>query len=153
MKPISNNIKPLIIFSVSFTLSFVCSAEFSNTNQQIIQSNALPNPWVSLLRVLGATILVVGLLFLFAWIIKRWNKFSFITGKVQKLRLIESCCVGKNCFVSVVTYQNHKMILGITPSSISLLLQLPDQNGQLKENEEPNFKNTLNKAFQNTDNK
>jgi flagellar biogenesis protein FliO len=45
------------------------------------------------------------------------------------------------------------MILGITPSSISLLLQLPDQNGQLKENEEPNFKNTLNKAFQNTDNK
>lgn len=96
----------------------------SLTNWNGIES-PLPGAGVSVLRVIGALILVLGLFGLAIWLIRNSQRLGFRLGPQPKLRVLEARSLSYRHSMYVVAYEQQRFLVGTSPGDISLLSELP----------------------------
>lgn len=74
------------------------------------------------LKALSALILVIGLIFVIAWLAKRYLKFlPQIPGKDNVIQVISARSLGPRRSVYLLQVEGHKLLVGSTESGITLL--------------------------------
>lgn len=87
---------------------------------------SLPDTGTALFRVLGALMLVFGLLFGGVWLMKNWQRFALRKGRAPRLRLLETQSLGGRQGVFVISYEQQRFLVAASPTGVSLLSHLPD---------------------------
>lgn len=85
----------------------------------------LPSAAPSLLRVLGALSLVLGLFLTGAWLLRNGRIFALRRGKATRLQVLESRSLGGKHGLFVVGYEDQRFLLGSSPAGIQMLSHLP----------------------------
>jgi flagellar biogenesis protein FliO len=86
----------------------------------------LPGVGPSLLRVLGALALVIGIFLGGVWLFRNWQRLIRAPGHTPKLNIIETRPLGGRQTLYVVGYEQERFLLASSPSGVSLLTHLPD---------------------------
>ena len=110
-----------------------CSSNAASTNlfSSSLNSSTLPDAGPSLLRVLGALALVLGLFLGGVWLIRNGRFSVFNQGRKQRLNVLETRSLGGRQALYVVAYGQERFLIGSTPAGINLLSHLaPPQEGE-----------------------
>jgi flagellar biogenesis protein FliO len=102
----------------------VCSAQTTNT----LPAAALPAPsmTLSLLRVMGALALVLGLFLGGVWLFRNWQRLAIRNGAAPKLNILEVRSLGQRHAIYVVGYEQQRMLLASSPNGVTMLTHLPE---------------------------
>jgi flagellar biogenesis protein FliO len=84
------------------------------------------DPLSTLIQVIGALVLVVSIFLVGAWFFKRSRLFSFYQGGPVQLKILESRSLGYRNSILVVGYCQHRFLVAVTSTGVSLLSPLPD---------------------------
>jgi flagellar biosynthetic protein FliO len=87
--------------------------------------SSLPDTGLSVLRVMGALILVLGLFGLAVWFLRRTQKLGFRLGPTPQLRVLETRSLSYRHSLYVIAYDNQRFLVGASPGALSLLSELP----------------------------
>ena len=87
---------------------------------------ALPDVGPSVLRVLGALALVIGIFLGGVWLFRNWQRLALQRGHQPKLSIIETRALGGRQALYVVGYEQGRFLIASTPAGVSLLSHLPD---------------------------
>jgi flagellar biogenesis protein FliO len=111
----------------------VLAAVTLNVRGAVLETNALPSfqqasgdPLKALIQVIGALVLVVAIVLVGAWFFKRSRLFAFYQGGPAQLKILESRSLGYRNSLLVVGYCQHRFLVAVTTSGVSLLSPLPD---------------------------
>jgi len=83
-----------------------------------------PDIGVSLLRVLGALALVLGIFLAGVWLFRNWQRFAVRRGRAPKLNILESRSLGGRQAIYVVAYEQERFLLSSSPSGVNFLTPL-----------------------------
>lgn len=86
----------------------------------------LPDTGVSVLRVLGALILVLAIFFGGVWLFKNSQRALGRSKGGSQLHVLEVKSLGNRQAVYVVGYGRQRMLIGSSPTGICLVSQLPE---------------------------
>lgn len=86
---------------------------------------ALPDTSVSVIRVFGGLIFVLGLFGVGIWMVRRAQQLGFKLGAVPRLRVLETRSLSYRHSLHVVAYDQQKFLIGTSPGTITLLSELP----------------------------
>jgi flagellar biogenesis protein FliO len=116
-----------ISFLVLLLAALNCSAETTNSlaEQPLTLSTSLSNTGPSLLRVLGALAIVLGVFLGGVWLFRNGRMFAFRRGGAPRLNVLESRSLGGRQALYVVGYDQERFLLAATPAGINLLSHLP----------------------------
>lgn len=83
----------------------------------------LPDPGVgSALKVAAAFCLVMALLLLLYYLMRKFNLASMVNGSRKgNLEIVERLAIGPHQYLAVVKYKERELVLGITQDRITLL--------------------------------
>jgi flagellar biogenesis protein FliO len=109
-----------------------CSAETLSTSL----SPSLPDAAPSLVRVLGALALVIGLFLGGVWLFRNWQRLGVRRGSGPKLNVLEARSLGGRQSIYVIAYEQERFLLSATPAGIHLLSHLP-ASAEVAERVEP----------------
>ena len=104
------------------------AANGTNTLSGSFSSPSLPDAGPSLLRVLGALALVLGLFLGGAWLVRNGRFPLFGQGRSSRLNLLETRSLGGRQALHVVAYGQERFLIGSTPAGINLLSHLAAQS-------------------------
>ena len=99
---------------------------FADTNSAPVTAPPFPEASVSLIRVMGALALVLGLFLGGAWLFKNWQRLAVARGKQPKLNVLETRSLGARQAVFVVGYEKQRFLVATSPGGVNLLSHLPD---------------------------
>jgi flagellar biosynthetic protein FliO len=122
-------------FAILLVATLSVCAETTNTASTLLPPSlpSLPNPGPSLLRVLGALAIVLGLFLGVVWLFRNGRSLAFRRGRAPRLSVVESRSLGGRHAIYVVAYEQQRFLLGSSPAGINLLSHLPaaseDQDG------------------------
>jgi len=85
---------------------------------------ALPDPSISLIRVLGALALVIGLFLGGVWVIRNWQRVGGQRGHAAKLSVLETRSLGNRHVIYVVGYERERFLIASSPGNVNLLSHL-----------------------------
>ena len=129
----------VVVLTVLFLGGFTTLAETAASTNLITPNlnasnlpTALPDTGASVLRVVGALILVVGIFLGGVWLFRNWQRFTVQKGARPRLNVLEAKSIGQRQSLLVVGYQQQRMLVAATPAGITLLSHLPAE-----ENVEP----------------
>jgi flagellar biogenesis protein FliO len=88
-------------------------------------SSTLPDMGSSLLRVVGAMVLVVAVFLAGVWLFKNWQRLTMRRGATPKLSVIEVRSLGQRQAIYVVGYEQQRMLLASSSAGVTLLSHLP----------------------------
>lgn len=88
---------------------------------------ALPDTGASVLRVLGALVLVISLFLGGVWLFRNWQRFAVRKGRAPRLNVLEVKSLGQRQAIYVVGYQQQRILLASSPAGITLLTHLPEE--------------------------
>ncbi len=101
----------------------------------------------SMLQVVLALGLVLGLIVLAAWLVRHFSLLPRQAGGV--MRVVSGVMIGQRERVVVVEIRDQWLVLGVTPQSINLLSNMPKPEGaELDEVQPTAFANRLARALQ-----
>ncbi|KAB1509902.1 flagellar biosynthetic protein FliO [Photobacterium damselae] len=80
-------------------------------------------PDLNIATTLASLLLVIGLIFLLAWLVKRMRVTGF-KGRQQELQIISQLAVGTKERIALVQVGQEQVLVGITAHNISLLTKL-----------------------------
>jgi flagellar biogenesis protein FliO len=86
---------------------------------------ALPDTGLSLIRVLGALALVIGLFLGGAWMVRNWQRVGGQRGRGPKLNVLETRSLGGRQAIYVVGYERERFLIASSPAGVNLLSHLP----------------------------
>jgi flagellar biogenesis protein FliO len=86
----------------------------------------LPEAVPSLLRVLGALGVVLGIFLGGVWLYRNWQRLALPRGGRPKLNIIETRPLGGRQALYVVGYEQGRFLIASSPAGVSLLSHLPD---------------------------
>jgi flagellar biogenesis protein FliO len=109
------------------------AAAHSVTNAPTV-SLALPDVGFSLVRILGALVLVLSLFLGGVWAFKNWQRLAVQKGPA-KLRIMEVRPLGNRQALYLVRCDQQRLLLAASPAGIHLLTHLPESVGP--DTEEP----------------
>ena len=104
------------------------SAFGESTNSTAPSFNpALPTPDVgmSLLRVMGALVLVLGIFLAGVWLFRNWQRLAVRRGRAPKLNVLEIRSLGGRQSIYVVGYEQERFLLASSPAGVNFLTHLP----------------------------
>lgn len=84
---------------------------------------------MSVAQMLAALVFVLCVLFSLAWILRRLQQPG-VGGREKYLQVVDSINLGLKEKLVVVQVGKQKILLGVTPSTVSKIQQLPDQSEQ-----------------------
>jgi len=108
----------------------------------------------SLFRVLGALALVFAVFFGGLWLFRNWQRALVHKGRAPKLDVLEVKSLGQRHALYVVAYERQRMLVASSPSGITMLTTLPDdETDAARESEsgnghKPGFADALRLALQ-----
>ena len=112
-----------------FIFFFTLSAEAQTTNSAAAASfnPALSTPDVgtSLLRVMGALVLVLGIFLAGVWLFRNWQRLAVRRGRAPKLNVLEIRSLGGRQSIYVVGYEQERFLLASSPAGVNFLTHLP----------------------------
>jgi flagellar biogenesis protein FliO len=85
----------------------------------------LPNTGLSLLRVMGALALVLGLFLGGVWLFRNWQRFTLGRGRTPKLNIVEARPLGQRHALYVVGFEDQRFLVASSPAGVNLLSHLP----------------------------
>ena len=85
----------------------------------------LPDAGPSIIRVIGALALVLGIFFGGAWLYRNWQRLTIQRGRAPKLNVIETRPLGGKHALYVIGYEQERFLLSASPTGVSLLTHLP----------------------------
>jgi len=88
-----------------------------------------PDLGVSLLRVVGALVLVLGLFLGGVWIFRNWQRLTARRGATRKLDVMEVRPLGGRQAIYVVGYEQERFLLASSPAGVNFLTHLPSAAG------------------------
>ncbi|MFZ6658643.1 flagellar biosynthetic protein FliO [Undibacterium sp. TJN19] len=97
--------------------------------------NSVPSPSVGLLQIITGLMLVLGLVVVAAWLMKRLGPMT--TGNKIPVKIIGGINVGNRERVMVVEIADQWLILGVTANSINNLGSMPKQEDLLPHPAQP----------------
>lgn len=86
---------------------------------------SLPNPATSLLRVIGALALVIGIFLTGVWLFKNWRRLAVRRGRQPGLNILEARSLGGRHAIYVVGYEQERFLISSSPGGVNFLSQLP----------------------------
>ena len=87
----------------------------------------LPDAGASVIRVLGALVLVISIFLGGVWLFRNWQRLAVKKGRAPRLNVLEVKSLGQRQAIYVVGYQQQRMLLASSPAGISLVSHLPDE--------------------------
>jgi flagellar biogenesis protein FliO len=124
-----------------FILFFAMVASAQTTNTVFVEStnhvaqatNALtpltlpplPAAGPSIIRVIGALALVLGIFFGGVWLFRNWQRLTIQRGRAPKLNVIETRPLGGKHALYVIGYDQERFLLAASPTGVNLLTHLP----------------------------
>lgn len=111
----------LLFFSAARVMAETQPAAASVT----IPGSGLPDAGGSVLRVLGALILVIAIFFGGIWMFRNWQRLSLRKGGAPRLNVIEVRSLGQRHALYVVGYDQQRMLLASSPAGVTLVSHLP----------------------------
>ncbi len=138
-----------LVFAAAWTLAMRgYSATTSNTFSSSLSSPSLPDAGPSLLRVLGALALVLGLFLGGAWLVRNGRFTTLGRSRSARLNLLETRSLGARQAIYVVAYGQERFLIGSTPAGINLLSHLaPPQENENGLPEQPPANLSFSQAF------
>jgi flagellar biogenesis protein FliO len=110
-----------------FTAVFFAAENlFADTTNAPVTAPPFPEASVSLVRVVGALALVLGLFLGGAWLFKNWQRLGIQRGRQPKLNVFETRSLGARQAVFVVGYERQRFLVATSPAGVNLLSHLPD---------------------------
>jgi flagellar biogenesis protein FliO len=138
MKNLSIKIASLISSFVFLNSAF---AETTNSVAAYSFNPALSAPeiGVSLLRVMGALALVLGIFLAGVWMFRNWQRLAVQRGCAPKLNILEIRSLGGRQSIYVVGYERERFLLASSPASVNFLTHLPSasNDGETRTEEKP----------------
>lgn len=107
-----------------WVLLTVCGwgAELSETSEATL---ALPGVGLSVIRLLGAFVLVVALALGGVWLLRNWARLAPRSGIERTLKVLEVRMLGGRQSLVVVGYEDQRMLLAASPTGVAFLCRLP----------------------------
>lgn len=100
---------------------------FAQSTNLTVEATSLPDVSGSVVRVFGALALVLALFFGGVWFFKNWQRFGRFKSRPAKLGVLEARAMGNRHTLYVVGYQRQRMLVGTSPTGITLISHLPDE--------------------------
>jgi flagellar biogenesis protein FliO len=97
----------------------------TNTTSGLLSSPALPDAGPSLLRVLGALAVVLGLFLGSVWLFRNGPQIGFRRSRAARLQVLESRSLGGRHSLHVIAYERERFLVASAPGGINLLSSLP----------------------------
>ena len=113
------------LFSFFFPAGIGAFAESAASTSISGLPGALPDTGASVVRVLGALALVVGIFLGGVWLFRNWQRFTVQKGGGPRLNVLEVRSLGQRQSLYVVGYQQQRMLLAASPAGITLVSHLP----------------------------
>ncbi len=113
-----------------FLAAFEASGQPAVTNTVPALAGGLPDMGASVLRVVGALIVVVGIFLGGVWLFRNWQRLAVRRGGAPKLNVLEVRSLGQRQAIYVVAYQQQRMLLASSPAGIALLSHLPAEESE-----------------------
>lgn len=111
---------------VSLTTLLATTAFAADTNVPVkLDLPPLPAAGPSILRVLGALALVLGIFFGGVWLYRNWQRLTIQRGRAPRLNVIETRPLGGKHALYVIGYEQERFLLSASPTGVSLLTHLP----------------------------
>ena len=90
--------------------------------------------WSGYFEALAILCFALALLWVLLWLVKRHGKVGFLSGASPTLRIESRLALGPKKWVIVVRYMDRRLVLGLTDERISLLTEIPPENGPVEKN-------------------
>jgi flagellar biogenesis protein FliO len=97
----------------------------SQTTNAIAFNAPMPDVGLSLIRVLGALALVLGLFLGGVWMFRNWQRLTIHRGRAPKLNVVEVRSLGGRHALYVVAFEQERFLLSSSPTGVNLLSHLP----------------------------
>jgi flagellar biogenesis protein FliO len=108
---------------------FIATAAYAQTTNSLaptkLELPPLPDATPSIMRVIGALALVLGIFFGGAWLYRNWQRLTIQRGRSPKLNVIETRPLGGKHALYVIGYEQERFLLSASPTGVSLLTHLP----------------------------
>jgi len=105
-------------------------AQTTNLAVAPLVSPSLPEVGPSVLRILGALALVIGIFLGGVWLFRNWQRLALQRGHRPKLNIVETRPLGGRQALYVVGYEQGRFLIASSPSGVSLLSHLPDASAE-----------------------
>ena len=120
---------PIKVASLISSFAFLGSA-FAETTNVVAASSftpalSPPDIGTSLLRVMGALALVLGIFLAGVWLFRNWQRLAVQRGRAPKLHVLEIRSLGGRQSICVVGYEQERFLLASSPAGVSFLTHLP----------------------------
>lgn len=115
-----------IVCGLVITLFTVLHGFAQTTNSAPpLLSSSLPNAAPSVIRVMGALVLVIGVFLGGTWLFRNAQQLRFRRGRSPRLQILESRSLGGRHALFVVAYDQERLLVSSSPGGVSLLTHLP----------------------------
>lgn len=108
--------------------SFLCivssAAAQTASTAASMTAPALPDASISLIRVIGALALVIGLFLGGVWLFRNWQHTGGHGRRQAKLSVLESRSLGSRHAIHVVAYERERFLIAASPGGVNLLSHL-----------------------------
>jgi flagellar biogenesis protein FliO len=116
---------PWLIIAITLTVS-VASAQVTNAPAAPnLDMPPLPAAGPSIIRVMGALALVLGIFFGGVWLYRNWQRLTIQRGRAPKLNVMETRPLGGKHALYVIGYEQERFLVSASPNGVSLLTHLP----------------------------
>ncbi len=120
----ANKCAPWLIIAITLTVS-AASAQVTNAPAPKLEMPALPDAGPSIIRVMGALALVLGIFFGGVWLYRNWQRLTIQRGRAPKLNVLETRPLGGKHALYVIGYDQERFLLSASPTGVNLLTHLP----------------------------
>jgi flagellar biogenesis protein FliO len=112
---------------LTIALTFLCASAFAaDTNAPVkLDLPPLPDAGPSIIRVIGALALVLGIFFGGVWLFRNWQRLTIQRGRAPKLNVLETRPLGGKHALYVIGYEQERFLLSASPTGVSLITHLP----------------------------
>jgi len=91
----------------------------------LVGGPGLPEVSFSVLRLLGALLVVLAIFFGGVWLFRNWERLVRARGLPRKLQVLEMRSLGNRHALFVVGYEQRRLLIASSPSGVTLLDRLP----------------------------
>ena len=105
-------------------------AQTNSTAASFNPALSTPNVGISLLRVMGALALVLGIFLAGVWLFRNWQRLTVQRGRAPKLNVLEIRSLGGRQAIYVVGYEQERFLLASSPAGVNFLTHLPSAGNE-----------------------
>jgi flagellar biogenesis protein FliO len=123
MKVTSSRVLCLILSCFVVNPAFADSV--NSTNAVLMPQTFPEDGFSSMIRVVGALFLVIGVFLGGVWLFRNWQRLNVQRGLAPKLNILEMRSLGTRQAIYVVGYEQERFLVAASPAGVNLLSHLP----------------------------